>query len=201
MSQTVLPPPRKILDELWMEIDKLNFDETAKRSGAVSQGNELILKFTGQDYKINSTGKTIINADNGNCAPFLLQLTIIHYLIKSRELSLANKLINPMELAGGDFFFRGPHTFKLEPLEEKFSTDKEAFLKAGLRLGGSPLEMGDAAFSLTALPRVPVSYVLWLSDDDFPAKINLLFDASADKQLPLDMLWALVTIINKELLK
>ncbi len=102
---------------------------------------------------------------------------------------------------GGDFFFRGPHAFELGHLEEKFGWDKEGFLQTGLRLGGQQQHSADAGFTLPALPRIPLTYVLWCADEEFPAKINVLFDASAEQQLPLDMLWVLVNLTSKQLLR
>lgn len=200
MSQATLPPPRKLLKELWQEIDKLDISNITTRCGASMQDHIIKLSAIGQNYNIDCQNKTITNAETNEPAHFLLQLVIIHYFINAQDIPLKNKLANPLELVGGDFFFRGPHTFKLEPLEQKLAS-KETFLKAGLKLGATLLDLGDACFTITALPHVPVTYILWCADEDFPAKINVLFDTTADKQLPLDMLWALVNLTNKELMK
>ena len=49
------------------------------------------------------------------------------------------------------------------------------------------------SFQLMALPRVPLQVLLWLADEDFPAKITFLFDATVEDQLPLDVIFGLVS--------
>jgi hypothetical protein len=47
---------------------------------------------------------------------------------------------------------------------------------------------------LLALPKVPVTLLLWTADDEFPARADLLFDATAPRHLPTDILWALAML-------
>jgi len=37
-----------------------------------------------------------------------------------------------------------------------------------------------------ALPRIPMTYVLWKGDEEFPATIQLLFDKSVEGYLSLE---------------
>jgi hypothetical protein len=47
---------------------------------------------------------------------------------------------------------------------------------------------------LPALPKVPVTLILWRADDEFPARADLLFDATARHHLPTDVLWAVAML-------
>ncbi|KKL72664.1 hypothetical protein LCGC14_2082640, partial [marine sediment metagenome] len=52
---------------------------------------------------------------------------------------------------------------------------------------------GDASIRLYPLPRVPVTLVLWLEDEeeDFPPRVDLFFDSTIDFQISLsDIVWA-----------
>ena len=42
----------------------------------------------------------------------------------------------------------------------------------------SQCEFGDHSVSLLALPKVPVSLILYEGDDEFPPEANILFDKS-----------------------
>ncbi len=55
-----------------------------------------------------------------------------------------------------------------------------------MKSGGEPVEIGDASFVLRAFPRVPLQYVLWEGDEEFPPSVQLLFDASVDHYLTLE---------------
>lgn len=50
---------------------------------------------------------------------------------------------------------------------------------------------GDAAVEVRALPRLPITFIFWQEDEEFPASISMLFDRTADRQLPLDVILAL----------
>ena len=69
---------------------------------------------------------------------------------------------------------------------KRFGKSAKSFQEAGKRLGGEPAEVGDASFNLQAFPRVPLQYVLWEGDEEFPASAQLLFDSSVDHYLPLE---------------
>ncbi len=66
------------------------------------------------------------------------------------------------------------------------------FIERGLRFGAEIVQYGDAAVRLFPLPRVPVTIILWLEDEEFPARANLLFDSTVDYQISLsDIVWSI----------
>ena len=73
-----------------------------------------------------------------------------------------------------------------DPLERRFGNSAKGFRGAGLKLGGEPLDVGDGSFVVSVLPRVPLEFVFWEGDDEFPPKIQLLFDAAIDHYLSLE---------------
>jgi hypothetical protein len=85
---------------------------------------------------------------------------------------------------------RGAHQLPLDKLAEKFDDNLDRFIERSLTLGGQAINFGDAAYQLFPLPRIALTLIAWKRDDEFPARFNLLFDASCEKQLPPDILWA-----------
>ena len=50
---------------------------------------------------------------------------------------------------------------------------------------------GDASVKLYPLPRVPVTLVLWIEDDEYEARVDLFYDSSCDFQIELsDIVWS-----------
>jgi len=131
---------------------------------------------------------------------FQFYLVLLTYLLRARSLGLFGRMVTGAELRGGAFFFRGNHALFTGPLEQRFGTDSKAFLEAGLRLGGSKTDFGDVSFRLWPLPRVPLGYMLWSSDEEFPARVVVAFDASIAEHLPFDVIWALVNEVGGKLL-
>ena len=120
-------------------------------------------------------------------------LALVSYLIESKNISLGDRWVSEKDLKGGEMFFRGPHLFPVSPLEHLFGNDGDRFLRAGEKCGGRHVPGGDVAFQVMALPRVPIQVLLWLADEDFPAKITFLFDATVEVHLPLDVIFGLVS--------
>jgi hypothetical protein len=121
---------------------------------------------------------------------YLSKLSILCYLTGARDIPLSHKLVQPVNLKGGQIFFRGTHVLPLERLASRYGNDKEGFLKRGEQLGGSRLDYGDASVKLFPFPRIPVVLILWIGDEEFPAGADLLFDSTCEFHLALDVLWS-----------
>ncbi len=56
--------------------------------------------------------------------------------------------------------------------------------------GATPMEQGDLAVKIQALPLVPVALILWKGDDEFPPEGTILFDRSVSRVLSAeDIAW------------
>ena len=118
-------------------------------------------------------------------------LTLVWYLAFARSLPLAEKLIKPNSLPGGQIFEKGSHVLPLAPVAEKYSHTPEAFVETGRKWGGETLDYGDAAVRLWPLPQVPTTLILRTADEEFSAQVDLLLDANCEFQLPTDIIWTM----------
>jgi len=149
----------------------------------------------GRDFTVNPVERLILS-----CAPdgevflkryaYFFRLSVLWYLVKAAPACPSGNLVKPAGLPGGEIFFKGSHVLPLDALAAKYATRPEAFLAAGAALGGTPAAYGDAAIILSPLPKVPTTVLLWAADDEFPARTDLLFDATCSQHLPLDILWS-----------
>jgi hypothetical protein len=128
----------------------------------------------------------------------LFRLSVLWYLVRAAPARPSGALIKPAQLSGGDIFVKGSHVLPLDALAARYATRPQDFLAAGAALGGSPAAYGDAAVVLAPLPKIPVTLLLWAADDEFPARADLLFDATCRQHLPTDILWslALLTVLQ-----
>jgi hypothetical protein len=62
-------------------------------------------------------------------------------------------------------------------------------------------EYGDASFTLHALPRIPITFILWEGDDEFPPLIRTLFDPTIPGYLPLEDIVVISKLASTRILK
>lgn len=127
-------------------------------------------------------------------------LMVLFYLIHAKNIPLARKWISERDLPSGEVFFRGPHALSVDLIERKYGEDPEGFIEAGKLLGGTAVRFGDKSIALDVFPRIPLIYILWIKDEEFPSRVGVLFDASIESHFPLDMIWIMVNEVSRRLM-
>ena len=130
--------------------------------------------------------------------PYFYPMVLV-YLTEAKDIKPTHTWVSERDLKGGSTFFRGPHRLEVEGLINHFGEDPEAFLDAGEKLGGSKILYGDMGFAIDVFPRVPLAYILWKGDTEFPSKISVLFDSTIEFHLPLDIIWCTVAETSRRL--
>lgn len=198
-------PPMGVADSgerrAWELLAAGSSELVCARSGAIfdpGSGDYRIASF-GLSFTVHPGERRIAAPDPVGAAILerhadLLRLALLWYLVKATGDRPAGALVNPARLPGGDLFARGTHMLPLDALAARYTASPESFHAAGAALGGTAVPYGDAAVQLPALPKVPVTLILWRADDEFPARADLLFDATAPRHLPTDVLWAVAML-------
>jgi len=186
-------------DQLWDQLKGLDPNETAQR--ALCQYSQDLgrytLKLLNRTYVVDPQSQELY-AESPDSEPvgagFLQQLCILVYLINAKNLPLAGQLVKGESFAGGMFFFRGQHALPTQRLVDAFGTRPDLLLEGSRNLPAQKCSFGDASITVTVLPRVPVTLIVWGADEEFDASASILFDATACEHLPLDGLLAAVNL-------
>ena len=192
--------------QLWKTLAALPPEDVCRRSLASYDPHlhSYHVQVLNESYQVFAREMTIRKADNRKASLNIeLRLMILQYLIHAKELPLVGKWITEKELKNGEMFYRGVHSLEMfkNPLEEKFGHHPDDFLEAGLSIGGGKVNYGDIGLKFQALPRIPVLSILWVADDEFPAKVNFLFDPGIEHHMALDTIWGLMRVITFKLLE
>ena len=197
--------PREIDPTLWSELESLPVDEVCGRAAVRYDKDSgcYQIPFLQQGYRCYPEQRRIecLDHDAPEQLSFQFYLVLLTYLLRTQSIGLSGRTVTGTEIKGGDFFFRGPHALFIRPLDERFGHDAQRFLEAGLRLDGTETEFGDSSFRLWPLPKIPLGYILWQEDEEFPARVVVTFDGSVESHLPLDVIWALVNEVGRRLLR
>ena len=71
-------------------------------------------------------------------------------------------------------------------------------MKVGYTMGGEKIEKGEFGITIPALPRVPLTILLWTGDDEVAGSANILFDASANEQMETEALvWLSIATVGE----
>ena len=172
-----------------VSIKGMDLEERAKKAGADYQkgeeGEKIIIHFFSEPYSIQfpqiefySPSKKVVS--------LVTRILLLHYLICADGNPLTGKWVAYKDIPGG-LLYAGVFARRVtEPLQRKFGKSAKSFKETGIKSGGEPAEVGDASFILHAFPYVPLQYVLWEGDEEFPPSVQLLFDASVDHYLSLE---------------
>ncbi len=193
-------------EDLWQQLDKLDRQQTAQRAQCqyLTDPPRYVITLLNTEYIVNLSDRQIFSTQTGSTpipAEFLEQLCILAYLINAQDLPLANKFVGPEHLPSGQFFFRGLHSLPTRQLEETFGKSPEQLYEVSKQFDAKRCEFGDASIELYALPRIPLTIVIWRGDDEFDSRASILFDQTAGTHLPLDALGTLANLAVKALVK
>ena len=92
----------------------------------------------------------------------------------------------------GDFglmFHKNLLEGKKDALAEMFQHRAEAFRRACLALGGEVFPRGDAAYRIEVFDGLPLVVQLWFGDEEFPARLRLLWDENATMYLKYETMY------------
>jgi hypothetical protein len=194
MADKVFPGEEKS----WESLLRLEPADVCKRAGVLydRETSSYILKSFGFDFSVSPSKREIKNlSEKGEVftkrLTYFFNLPVLSYLINVKDIPLSGRFIKIENAKGGEFFFQGSHVLPLDKIAEKYKNDREGFITKGSELNGRMLIYGDASFELRPMPRIPVTLILWLSDEEFPARTDILFDSTCQIQLPLDILWSI----------
>ena len=181
---------RKTLEIACSQLAGLDLDERLTQAGADyrKEGNSRRIEIPLFDETIELTvpGFTFAS-DKGSTTTLTTKIILLHYLIHaSGEKVLGIDPIPYEDIPGCRAYLPVFERRVTRPLLSAFGYARDAFRDAGASLGGKVEEYGDASFTLRALPKVPLTFILWEGDQDFPPSMKVLFDRSIHTYLPLE---------------
>jgi hypothetical protein len=170
-------------------IKEMDLEERAKKAGSDYQkgedGAKIIIDFFAEPYHIHFP-QIEFYSPSKKTVSLITRILLLHYLIRADGSPLTGKWVGYKDIPGG-LLYAGVFARRvIEPLVRKFGNSAKWFKEIGKKLGGKSVEVGDGSFILHAFPFIPLQYVLWEGDEEFPPSVQLLFDASVDHYLSLE---------------
>jgi hypothetical protein len=184
-------------DKAWELLAAMRPGDVCRAAGVTydEQATRYVVRSLGMNFFVSPAGRTIVGESEAGLIlltkmAYFFRLSILWYLVSARDVACTGRPVKLEGITGGEIFTKGSHVLPLDGLAKKYGSDAAAFVARGRQLGGEPVSQADAAVRLLPFPRVPVTITLWIADEEFPSRADMLFDSSCSLQLPMDILWS-----------
>ena len=162
--------------------------KTADNSGTV---------WTGERFEIPWLGR-MVPLDEGTVEQ---QILWSHYLLSGGPKRPIGNFIAYRQVPGAGIYNANFLKRCIAPMVKAFAGDLDLFLSKGKAMGGRKASPGHMSFTVSALPYIPLTFVLWQGDDEIPASGNILFDETAAEWLCAEDLVVLAGLPVYEMLR
>ena len=175
-----------------------NSDSQYRVSG---KRREIIVQYLAQTYRITIPDVEVSLLDSAEEVPIREKVLILHYFTSAKGTPAAGKLITFRELPEGKVYSPTFSKRTIKPLIDNFGEETHRLLEISQKLGGLEADFGDAAVTVNAFSRVPITIVLWQGDDELAPQGNILFDASISDYLSTEDITILCETITWKLVR
>lgn len=162
-------------------------ESLCRRSGAryqeIGAKKVIIIEYLNQSYLISLPDIDISLRDSKAAVPTRERVLMLHYLISAKGTPLSNRMITYKELPEGANYFPTFAQRAVKPLVAHFGEEPQQLIAVAEKLGGSGADYGDAAATINAFPRVPITLVLWRGNEEFPPSGSIIFDSTISDYL------------------
>ncbi len=154
-------------------------------SGGVGGHAEVL--FLGTPYLIRYPSGDVCYKDTRDKEPALWEkILVLHYFCTSDGTPLAEEHISFKEVREAMLYLPTFEKRAVTPLLGRFGENPEEILEPSKRLGGRRDELGDCSVTIPAFPRVPITLVFWKGDEEFEARLTILFNRTVVRYLPAE---------------
>ena len=169
------------------QLAKLNIEEQCHKGGAqyleMDSQKTIVIEYLNHPYVVSLPNFEISLIDSKEKVHVRDKILILRYLVQAKGSPPANRLVTMKELPDGRNYFRTFSQRAIKPILDNFSKDPSQLVDATQGLGGYKTDCGDAAVTIDALPRVPITIALWQGDEEFVPTGSMMFDASISDYL------------------
>lgn len=161
---------------LQMDLDdlKLRVPELQDR------GSFLSISHFGKQYEIAKETGIIKEADSALPVPYMIRLNIYTLFAYAKPYAhLQNQWVPFEQLQNARPFAPAFRRGTIEAFAQTFSGHLSELSRAFQKLGGIKLPYSDLGYQINAFSCIPIQFLFWDGDDEFPAQGNILFDKSA----------------------
>ena len=185
------------------QLAKTDIEKQCRNSGAQFHlsRNVIELVYIIQPYFITVPGGEISTANPGEEVQIRDKILILHYLLTAHDIHLSPNLISYKELPEGAGYYPTFSQRSIKPFVKAFGGEPQRLVPIAERLGGRRADFGDVSATVNAFPMVPITFVLWQGDAEFPPEGNILLDSTISHFLPAEDIIVVCETVSRKLVR
>lgn len=144
--------------------------------GLRSDGDYFLLTYYGREYRISRKSGEIVETGQRK-VPSDCKMNIYGLFWYAHPgAALLEQWVPFRSLKNASPFAPAFETNVLKPFAMTFEGHLEELHHAAEKLGGERLPQGDAGYQICSFSCIPIQFLFWDKDEEFPAQANILFD-------------------------
>lgn len=149
--------------------------QTATRLPFVGfDGEKFTVKLLGREYRI-SWPEYAIEAADGRLPEKPVQIFLLRCLLEAGNEPWHGEWKTFRQMPWGELYFRPYSGRVLKRAAFAFGANVAAFREASEKLGGTPVNHGDAGFRFDFFGPYQMQIIVWEGDDEFPPSAQILY--------------------------
>jgi Domain of unknown function (DUF3786) len=153
--------------------------------GETDGGATLAFSFMGDGVTVAVADGTAV-FDGGHPVPDFLLVLLLHYVIAEGRFLPGQDRISFAQVPSGAFYLPAFDRGTKARIVKTFGENPDLLGQVAEKVGWERIDQGDLGVEARAFPHVPVAFVIWAADEEFPPDANILFDASIASFLPTE---------------
>jgi hypothetical protein len=191
-----------VVEQAQATLRSLRPEKLTLRSGCEQDEDDgFRLAFFWEEYVVSAEDFSVRRADTGEQPASFTQSLILTYLATADGTTPSGRWVGFRDLPDGMFYVQAFEGYSGGRLVRELQGGAAAFRRAAEALGGEPLEIGDAGYVFSVLPRVHLALVYWEGDEEFPSQARVLFEDTAAHYMSTDGLAVLGSQLVGRILK
>ena len=194
-SSVATPVQGEMLDQLKAALknmfSQIDLKETAARIGGEYDGHDMSLRMLGKRCRIDTAGRFITDI---HINPYVVS-PLIEYMRSGKGIEPTGEWVSFRELKAGRLFSYSFFQKRCEYVMKSIADSYPRLFKDLVTLFTAekvPAQFeSDISVVLHPLPKLPIMICYWMEEEGMDSTLNLLFDRSADENIPEEPLYSL----------
>ena len=148
---------------------------SARRQDIRWDGKEFYVNLMGRELGISHPYYEIRALDGGSVPAQTVQTFLLRYLLESKNIPWLGKWKTFREMPWGEVYMKAYSGRVLSRAAFTFGQKLSEFRVACERIGGTPVDRGDAGYEIHFIGNYKMQIILWEGDEEFPPSAQILY--------------------------